>query len=58
MSLTEAQRKAVLKKLDAVLADPEKTKREIREQVKREHPEMTEEQLDAGEGLLKAIFGI
>jgi hypothetical protein len=58
MSLTEPQRRALLKKLDAVLADPEKTKREIREQLKREHPGMTEEQLDVGEGLLKAIFGI
>jgi hypothetical protein len=58
MSLTEAQRKALMKKLDAVLADPEKTKREIREQVKSEHPEMTKEQLDAGEGLLKVIFGL
>jgi F0F1-type ATP synthase membrane subunit b/b' len=58
MGLNEKQRRAVFKKAKAVLADPEKNRREIVAAAKKENPKLTAEQIEAGEGLLDAVFGL
>jgi hypothetical protein len=58
MTPNEKRRKAILKKAKAVLDDPAKAKREVLAAARKENPELTKEQVEAGEGVLKAVFGL
>jgi hypothetical protein len=54
--------KSKLKAMDdaiaAILKDPEKFKKQLREETKQKNPEMTEEQLDAAVDVVAHQFGL
>lgn len=54
MTTRERFKKAAQQMID----DPKKARADVRAKIKREHPELTDEQIDGGMDVLKHTFGI